>query len=1091
MNSLTAIRALARAHTRRNTLEKPARANAEFARAVKQANLSEIPPALWNEIDAQLDHKPAFGLALARVAHEMVKRRGDVRVRATAALALVRAWNVCGEFQRALELCPAAARHFEKLDDTAALARVWLEAAWAHSYLGDLDQLQACLARVHELANAVETVSLCEQIGRKANWIQGRLLRQQGEYQAALELLEAVRQSYLRAGAQTDAHRVLREIGHTRARIKPLEAMPLLKTARHFFQRAKMAIEVAQCDHSLAQTEANLNHFQNALAHLRVTQKIYRFAQLDFFDACCALDLGYVCWFLNRYQEMLTYSQRAMAIFARLRAAQEVSSCEINIGYAWVELNQYPKALPFFVRARETALATGRKKKAAVCLQNIGTVYLQQGRYAQALEHIQRARAEFEGEGVINRLVECDVHLGRALYQLAQYDEALAALERAAIAARATNMGAWQAQTEMYRAQVWIAKGNTRAASASLQWARNYFARQGQRVLVAFCERVLASMSHTNKTRVLKQLAASRAVLEKNGQWVDAALCDVERGEAHLDWKEWRTARRYLLRAQQTLQDSFPDHSARLLYGLGRVAAQAGQPARALEKYVQAAQGLALVRGGLELETLSNSFFAGRQHVIQAGLRAARAQRAAPQALALIEAAKAQTFVHSLFVPDWHAPSQDPHTRALLDQEQQLRYQIAKLRQTIAAQPRVAEFEVTRAVRVRPDQATRGPLKALMREYEAVAQALRLKRRHLAGAPLLLPFALDEFRAAAHKRWGEQWLALNYYFDKDWLYLVCVAPQQVQLYAQRWTWMDRQMLAQCTDLHPDMRELVYNGTLRGSAAPRRENPLRYLHERLLPSDVQCLAKGAMLLIAPHQLLHQLCFQALESDDGFLGARVTVGYTPNLQAFTQLCASAPRASAQHALFCGVENFESRAPSLHHTRQEVNQARQRNEPSTVWWQENCTRARWLEWNRAGRLREFHTLHFATHATVELNAPHLSRILLGQDDLTILDVTQSALDARLVTLSACSSNLGASGSGDEWVSLARAFFYAGARALVASLWAVDDDSTARLMGAFYENLQQGQPIARALANAQTELRRAGASPYQWAPFVAIGDV
>jgi CHAT domain-containing protein len=159
--------------------------------------------------------------------------------------------------------------------------------------------------------------------------------------------------------------------------------------------------------------------------------------------------------------------------------------------------------------------------------------------------------------------------------------------------------------------------------------------------------------------------------------------------------------------------------------------------------------------------------------------------------------------------------------------------------------------------------------------------------------------------------------------------------------------------------------------------------------------------------------------------------------------------------------------------------------------VLWQAQARRETILDWNRRGALAEFDGLHFATHAVIEQDAPHTSRILLGDGDLTVLDILDLNLNAGLVTLSACSSHLGAGGSGDEWVGLARAFYYAGARALVASLWQVEDAYTTELMTKMYGNLSRGDSISAALQRAQAEMLHAGLTPYHWAAFMASGAV
>ena len=90
----------------------------------------------------------------------------------------------------------------------------------------------------------------------------------------------------------------------------------------------------------------------------------------------------------------------------------------------------------------------------------------------------------------------------------------------------------------------------------------------------------------------------------------------------------------------------------------------------------------------------------------------------------------------------------------------------------------------------------------------------------------------------------------------------------------------------------------------------------------------------------------------------------------------------------------------------------------------------------------------------------------------------------------LSACETQLGPRSGGDDLVGLTRAFLYAGAPTVGASLWSVNDQATAVLMTAFYRHLRDGMSKAQALQAAQTETRAQYPHPYYWAAFVLTGD-
>ncbi|MEH1932165.1 MAG: CHAT domain-containing protein [Nostoc sp.] len=67
---------------------------------------------------------------------------------------------------------------------------------------------------------------------------------------------------------------------------------------------------------------------------------------------------------------------------------------------------------------------------------------------------------------------------------------------------------------------------------------------------------------------------------------------------------------------------------------------------------------------------------------------------------------------------------------------------------------------------------------------------------------------------------------------------------------------------------------------------------------------------------------------------------------------------------------------------------------------------------------------------------------------------------------------------------------FERAGAKAVMASLWAVDDEATQQLMVQFYQNLKQGMTKGKALQKAKLKLIAHHRHAYYWSPFVLIGD-
>ncbi|HEX5706667.1 MAG TPA: CHAT domain-containing protein [Pyrinomonadaceae bacterium] len=135
----------------------------------------------------------------------------------------------------------------------------------------------------------------------------------------------------------------------------------------------------------------------------------------------------------------------------------------------------------------------------------------------------------------------------------------------------------------------------------------------------------------------------------------------------------------------------------------------------------------------------------------------------------------------------------------------------------------------------------------------------------------------------------------------------------------------------------------------------------------------------------------------------------------------------------------------------------------------------------------------LYFATHGTADpSDSRRGSFLVLSADgeDLglwTMEEILQQRFRARLAVLSACQTGLGERYKGGV-MALGRTFQVAGVPRVVMSLWKVEDDATAELMGAFTANLRRKELPARALRLAMSRLTRTR-PPSVWAAFVFFG--
>ena len=139
----------------------------------------------------------------------------------------------------------------------------------------------------------------------------------------------------------------------------------------------------------------------------------------------------------------------------------------------------------------------------------------------------------------------------------------------------------------------------------------------------------------------------------------------------------------------------------------------------------------------------------------------------------------------------------------------------------------------------------------------------------------------------------------------------------------------------------------------------------------------------------------------------------------------------------------------------------------------------------------------IHFAAHGDAErgeivLAPPPLIDRKPQEEDylLTMADISQIRLRAKLVVLSCCHSAQGQIKT-EGVVGIARAFLGSGARSVLVALWAIQDEATKQFMGRFYEHLVRGESASESLHQAMKWMRENGLSDVeQWAPFMLVGD-
>ena len=292
-------------------------------------------------------------------------------------------------------------------------------------------------------------------------------------------------------------------------------------------------------------------------------------------------------------------------------------------------------------------------------------------------------------------------------------------------------------------------------------------------------------------------------------------------------------------------------------------------------------------------------------------------------------------------------------------------------------------------------------------------------------------------------------------------------------------------------------------TLRGEETQNNERRLQ-LCSKLLIAPVADLLTESEIIIVPDRSLYRVPFAALRDQLGvkYLSETFRIRFVPSLSTL-KLIQDSP------------EDYHSQTGALVVGDPKVGKVLYKGSPLNF---DNhplpCARK---EAEMVGRLlgvqpllgecatkqavlqaiNSVSLIHVAAHGNAERGeiclSPNRATDNIPQEEdylLTISDISQVQLRAKLVVLSCCHSGRGEIKQ-EGVIGIARAILASGARSVLVALWAIEDTATEQLMSRFYEHLVSGESASESLHQAIKWLRSNGFPKVcQWAPFMLIGD-
>lgn len=851
-----------------------------------------------------------------------------------------------------------------------------------------------------------------------------------------------------------------------------VEAWDLLGQAGMLFESVGDAIGWARTRIGRLLISVELSHVAEALADAARARAIFTGANEWMRLLGLNNNTAIVYATLGDYQRALEMYGAALTIAEQLGESgqRQISLLSIGIGYAYEMIGNFQQATAAYERAHTLFGAHGELRGMALAEHNLAYVAMGQGLYRLALQRLHHARDIYRAE----RLELDATHVSRGMIEclllLNRNAEADTLAHEVAAVYRAVRSKYREAATLVLLATAQARQGTLAAASATLDQAEQLFHSIGAQAWAATAQlrRGQIALRTGNAAAALAAAAATASIFQATGKQLSAAEAILLQSQALLASGQLVAAQ---AQARQALQIAKRCNAPTLRYSAhllgGTIAEAHGQPARAARHYTAAMATIDRVQRGLTI-TLRPAFLDDKRDALPGLMRLRLRAGQHSAAFETLEHSKSQALLSHLDNREqlrWS--SADPQCQALLERLELLRQQhhwfyrrahellVDHTGEECAIDTARARSELADCARALRDTTER---LYLCGEIDHMAERRVLRLAEVQGCldphtvlieyyddgESIWAFTLDAGRIDAHQ-------------------LGPIAGSVGQLIAQFQANIDFALKAG-----------PHNPATAGLTVIARRMLQRLYALLLAPLEARYAAANR-LIIVPYGRLHYLPFQLLIAGSSYLIERYELVTLPTAALIAR---SAPHRQGATIL---THSWEGR---LRHTAAE-GQVIQRYFSGRHYCEAEATRA-------VLQQAPAQILHIAAHGRHRLDQPELSYIELADGQLYSDDLLQHDLSYELVVLSACETGRASVAAGDELIGVGRGFLYAGAGALITSLWRVADDTTITLMQGIYAALHMGCSKAAALRAAQRAVLAEAPDlhPAFWGAFQLMGD-
>ncbi len=860
-----------------------------------------------------------------------------------------------------------------------------------------------------------------------------------------------------------------------------------------------------------------LSQHDNAIAHYQ--QALAIFQQLkNHKDAAGILNnLGIVYNSLAQYEKAITHYQQAVSIFQQLKDPAGEAMALVNLGNAYGSLSQYEKAIAYSQQALSLSEQIKDSNHKAGALVNLGNAYRFLSQYDKAIAYYQQALPLFQQIKHHDGTARTLTNLGVIYGILAQYPKAISFHHTAlvlfqrvknqdGVAQALTNLGAAHGALSEHQKEI----AYYQQALSVFQQIKN---RKGEAMTLLNLGVAYGALSQYEKAIAQYQQALPifQQIKDRNGE----AHALMQMGNAYWDFSQYDKALSYYQHALPLYQQ-VKDREGKgvLLNNLGLLMQRQKQLELAIVFYKQSVNVRETIRH--DLRPLSRDLQESYTQTVAGTYR-----RLADLLIEQGRIGEAQQVLERLKIQEINDFTKGTRTATTVPDmgftttETQIK---TKHNTLIAFGGKFYECEQSRCPQLGE---LREQYRNLSKEFQDFVEEIKKQLRE--GRLVAVDKATDDFQKSADR-------------------VVTAHPNSILIYPlvlsdkTRLLWAGKGGVLSKTAVCPLGEKALYAKVAQFRewlSKPGSDTQLKAVGKELYdclvkPLEGELTANGIKhLIFVPDRATNYIPMAALYDGQQYLIERYAVS-TVLSAGLTDTDSRLPT-QPQQVPVLGLGLSEARGnfsalPNVITELRAIIKTKNQEEglfPGLKFLNQAFDRNA-LENN----LRGHKVLHIATHGEFKPSNPRDSYFLLGNGTPYAIPDIQTLRDLRdvhLVVLSACETGLGGADSLGLEVAGISSFFLGDrdrAKAVMASLWLVNDASTSLLMQEFYKNLATGQlSKAEALRQAQLEFLQAKltakdapqrsdliatgsgrseghqspanfAHPYYWAPFILIGN-